>query len=484
VNSIRSRLTIGLLVGFCVLWTGAATALYLYFRTGLLAEFDTTLLANAQALAALTHQRNGIFELDFPGEFIPGFEGGPAANYFQLLSANGKIIDQSPSLGVSHLFPSTDSTEILQYLDLTLPDGQRGRAVSLRFIPQGNEEAPDSQLDKHLGASVILTVALHRAGLDHRLGILATALLVVGGLLAVSTGLGVPLVVHRGLSPLQEVAEHASRIDVESLQLRFPSSNLPTELQPICGRLNELLARLQASFERERQFSADVAHELRTPIAELRSLAEVALRWPGEPAASTSALKETLEIAMQMGTIVNGLLSLARCEAGLQKLDTVPVRVAALMREIWESLADLAREKRLAIFWNMAEDGSMETDLALFRSILINLLSNAVDYSPAGGSIHICVKTETVPWQIDISNSVTDLTPADVPHLFERFWRRDPARSASSHSGLGLALTRVFAKSLGLEIAAYLTTTDVLTFTLRPGSSIREEATMKIPTST
>ena len=476
MNSIRRRLTVGLLVGFCVLWAGGGAALYFNLRAGLLAEFDNTLLANAQALSALTRQQNGKVELDFPGEFMPGFEGRRSANYFQMLSADGTIIDRSPSLESNQLPSAAGAVGAPQYSNLTLPDGRRGRAVTLQFIPQGNEEAPDSQPDPHPGAGVTLTVALHREGLDHRLSLLATTLLIVGGLLAAATGLSVPTVIRRGLSPLEDVAERASHIDIESLQMRFPTSKMQAELLPICSRLNELLARLQASFERERQFSADVAHELRTPIAELRSLAEVALKWPGEPASSTRALQETLEIALQMDTIVNGQLSLARYESGLQGTSRVPVRVAALLSDIWEPLADLASRKRLAVCWNISEDGSVETDPPLFRSILTNLLSNAVQYSPEGGSINVCIETDTVPWQIAISNTVKDLAPADVPHLFERFWRRDPARSSSTHSGLGLALTKAFAKSLELEISAQLTTIGMLKFTLRPRNSKNEES--------
>jgi two-component system sensor histidine kinase QseC len=161
----------------------------------------------------------------------------------------------------------------------------------------------------------------------------------------------------------------------------------------------------------------------------------------------------------------------------------VPVCVAALLREIWAPLAVPAGKKHLVICWHMTEDGSVVTDPALFRSILTNLLFNAVEYTPEGGSIGVCVEAGTAPWQIAISNTVNDLTPADVTHLFERFWRRDPARSSSTHSGLGLALTKAFAKTLGLEIAAELTTADVLTFTLRPGNSKNEESPLSSPTS-
>lgn len=471
MNSIRRRLTVGLLTGFCILWASAGAGLYLNLRAGLLAEFDATLLARAQALSALTRQEKGNVELDFPGELIPGFERGRPVDYFQMWRADGTTLEQSPSLEGNQLSYQAGVTETPRYSDLTLPDGLPGRSVSLRFIPQGSEEAPDLPPAQGAETSVVLAVALHRTGLDHRLNLLATTLLVVGGLLAVATGFGVPAFVRRGLSPLDGLAEQAATIDVASLQLRFLTADLPAELLPICGRLNELLARLQASFERERQFSADLAHELRTPIAELRSLAEVALKWPEEPAATTRALQETLEIALQMDSIVTGLLTLARCEAGLQQRSCASIRVAALLEEIWEALTDPARRKQLAVSWDVAEDAWVETDPAMFRSILTNLLANAVEYSPEGGSIHVRFETGDAPWQITVSNTVDNITPAEVPHLFERFWRRDPARSSSIHNGLGLALARAFAELLGLEINAQLTASNTLTFTLRAQSA-------------
>jgi two-component system sensor histidine kinase QseC len=114
------------------------------------------------------------------------------------------------------------------------------------------------------------------------------------------------------LRPLSSLAKRAETIHASSLQLRFPTDNIPVELLPIAQRLNDLLARLEASFAREQRFSADVAHELRTPIAELRTLAEVALKWPDD--VNQAALKEALNIALQMESVATGLMALARCD--------------------------------------------------------------------------------------------------------------------------------------------------------------------------
>ena len=467
MTSIRRRLTIWVLAGCSVLWAGGAAGLYLDLRAGLLGEFDATLTARAQALAALTRQRGTVVELDFPGEFMPGFERGGAADYFQMQRADGGVFDQSPSLDGHVLAGAAAAAATPQYADVTLPDGSPGRAITLRFTPQsGDDETADSDRNSSTAPAVIVIVALHRSALDDRLKALATTLFGAGVLLAFVTLVGVPVLVRRGLSPLDAVAEQARGIDGASLERRFPSTSLPAELAPICGRLNELLARLQASFERERRFSADVAHELRTPVAELRAAVEVALRWPGDVAEATLALQEAHEIAVQMDGLITRLLTLARCEAGLQPVTREPVYVAALLQEVWEPLAAQAARKQVVTTWAVTEDTCLDTDRTLLRAIFSNLVANAVEYCPEGGSIGVCVPDGHDPWQLEISNTVAELATDDVSHLFDRFWQGDPRRAASFHSGLGLAVSKALAASLGMDITAQLASPTVLRLAL------------------
>jgi len=290
---------------------------------------------------------------------------------------------------------------------------------------------------------------------------LATVLLLVGASMAAITVLVVSVVVRRGLQPLAQLAERAGMIDAASLQLRFPMEQLPAELLPIAGRLNELLARLEAAFERERQFSADVAHELRTPIAELRSLTEVALRWPDDAAATKRTLQEALAIALQMESVVTRLLALARCEAGQMAVRREPVAVAALVAELWEPLAEPARQKNLIVTIGVPAEAQWEADPALLRGILANLLANAVEYCPAGGSVEVRFDGN----ELRVANATDNLSESDLPHLFARFWRKDPARSSGTHCGLGLALARAFARAMECDLKASLSSF-TLTMTL------------------
>jgi two-component system sensor histidine kinase QseC len=463
-------LTFGLLIGFCSLWAAGGTVLYLTIRAGLMAEFDGALKATAEGLAALTTQEEGLVEVDFAGEFMPGFERKRLPDYFQIWRPDGTTVKRSPSLKEWEL-PNRAVSSIKgpKCWDLGLPDGRPGRAIGIRFVPQMEENAWNNQSTAKLNGTVTLVVARHRAVLDHRLRLVTTALLLVGGALAAMTGFAVPLIVGRGLKPLKRLEEHVASIDAHSLQLRFPTSSLPTELRPICQRLNELLARLQASFERERRFSADVAHELRTPIAELRALAEVTLKWPEDLNTTRNALQDALAVALQMESIATGLLALARCEGGLQPVHLEPVFLQPLIKELSQSISDQTRAKQITLSVVVPDDACWLADPTLLRAIFTNLFSNAAQYCPVGGSVRFVVETNDERGQLQVSNTTDDLGADDLPHLFERFWRKDPSRSSPEHCGLGLALTKAYAEALAMELRAELTNPREITLVLSGG---------------
>ena len=241
---------------------------------------------------------------------------------------------------------------------------------------------------------------------------------------------------------------------------------MPAELLPIGQRLNDLLARLDASFARERRFSADVAHELRTPIAELRALAEVALKWPDDLAAARSALQDALAVALQMESIATGLLALARCEGGLLPVRPEAVPLDSLVDEIWQPLADQARVKKLSVRRGVPDGASWHTDPIALRVIVSNLLTNAVEYTPSAGEVRLRFEGSTGSERLLISNTTDHLRSEDLPYLFDRFWRKDASRTSSVHCGLGLALAKAYAESLGLSLRAGMAGPSELTLEL------------------
>jgi signal transduction histidine kinase len=443
------------------LWAGAGAAVYGLQRAGLIAEFDKALEATALTLGPMTEYTGGKLEFDPGGDLMPSFEREDRPDYYQVLRPNGSVLARSRGLKKKALAPGAVTPGSW---DLTLPDGLPGRALAVRFLPKIDEDDPgEGEIRRE---EVTLIVARHRDDLDASLHLLAVTLLLVGAATTGATGIVVALVVGRGLRPLSALARRAAAIDASSLQLRFPAEGLPAELAPIAQRLNDLLSRLEASFARERRFSADVAHELRTPIAELRTLAEVSLRWPQDENAARAALSDALAIALQMESIATHLMALTRCDAGQMPAEAAPVDLATVVEEVWEPFAAQASTKRLHVTMSVPAGATWTIDPGGLRTILSNLLSNAAEYSPVGGAIRLTAEAHDGTGRVIVSNTTTDLGRSDLPHLFDRFWRKDASRSSASHSGLGLSLAKAYADALGCALRADLTREDELTIEL------------------
>jgi signal transduction histidine kinase len=465
MKSIRRRLSLALVLFCCSLWALGGGAAYFAMRAGLIAEFDRAHITDLYALSNNTEQNEAGLKFDSTGDYMPNFQRKIHPDYFQLWENDGTSLYRSPTLLDQPDLPRRVGTLTQPTTwNVILPDGLPGRAIGVRFVPKEDEDAPRRQGSPPLNREVILVAAFHSHSLDTRLRLLATVLLVTGAAMAASTIAAAGLVVRHGLQPLSSLAERAGTIDAKSLQLRFPTDNVPDELLPIAQHLNHLLTRLESSFARERQFSADVAHELRTPISELRILAEVALKWP-DPAAAQSALKDALAIALQMEAIATGLMALASCEARLVDVKPEPVQLRELLDETSHAMASKVRERRLALQIDVPPKSCWCTDRAALRSIVTNLLSNAVEYGEPNTAVKAQVEKTGTAERLRFSNINRELAPEDLPHLFDRFWRKDQARSSSDHSGLGLALAKAYTDSIGMKLEVRLDRPEVI-FTL------------------
>jgi two-component system, OmpR family, heavy metal sensor histidine kinase CusS len=461
MKSIRQQLTLTLMLGFTLLLGAGGLAIYFFTRAELLREFDAGLRTKALTLVALTEQHQDGLHIELPENLSHDFNNDAATEFFQLWRADGTTCKRSESLKGADLPRRFGPRDKPAYWNLNLPRDSDGRAIGLKFSPRADD---DDAASKHVTTrEAILVVAADRRSLDQTLGTLATVLAATGLLILLVTVPVVRFSLRRGHAPLEQLARQAAGITADSLQTRFPVNRMPAELLPITTRLNDLLNRLEASFERERRFSADLAHELRTPLAELRSHAEVEMKW--SEGGESEQHRETLEIALQMEAMVTRLLELSRCEQGKLPIEFNPVLIAPLVEEVWRSQAVKAGQKQLAVNFNIPAGAVIETDRTLFRSILTNLFSNAVDYSPQGGRVEIGWRTEAN--ELTVSNTVHDLSADDLPHLFERLWRKDKSRTGSEHYGLGLSVSRAFAQLLGLNLEARFSDQTTLTLALR-----------------
>ena len=471
MKSLHARLTLALVAAGALLFTALGAAVYLRTRALLTAQFDDSLRARSAALISLLQwEPDGSVELNYKDEFMPEFERRRGGFYFAVwMEKDGSLLEKSRSLHKGTLPRFTGTVAAPEFRDFQIGKASV-RAIGIRTPglvekDAGKEGREPSAHAAGLGADIV--VAGNTTALHARLHTLALELSAGGALGIAAIALLIRATLRIGLRPLDELAAHAARLDATRLAERFPDTGLPAELAPIAARLNDLLSRLQTTFERERRFSADVAHELRTPIAELHTLAEVGtgLAADGHASADIGAFfQDARDIAHRMGSTVATLTLLARCESGGQPIATATVGLADWFEPLLAETAARARIRGL-IFNPEILDAPLDTDAEILTRLLRLLLDNALEYTARGGTIALRADAR----EIALSNGPTALTPADLPHLGERFWRKDPARTDSAHSGLGLALAAELARILGLNLAHELAENSALTVRLNRG---------------
>jgi two-component system sensor histidine kinase QseC len=480
MSSIRQGLTRTLVIGATVLLAAGGTGVYVLTRAALMKQFDGALRTKALAIAGLTQQDEDGVSIDMTAAFMRDLGRPDAADVFEMQRLDtGTLVGRSTALGSAHLPQRAGTEDAPTTWDVMLPSGAAARAIAFTFVPHLTiEEREDKKALAR--ARALLVVACDRRDLDRTLHILAAVLASTGTLMLIAALVMLPRALKRGLGPLDRLAERAAGITADSLATRFESTGMPDELRPISARLNDVLARLERSFERERQFSGDLAHELRTPIAELRSLSELALKWPDTREPGTD--RHALLIAVQMEGIVNRLLALLRSERGQLAVTREAVSLEMFVQSAWTPFAEQAAAKRIEAAIAVGPGPVVHTDPVLLRSILLNLIENAVEYAPEGTRVDVEALVAAGRLEVRVSNLAPGLTTPDLSRLFERFWRRDAARSGGEHSGLGLSLARAFAIAIGCSLTASLTGGPRLTLTLTgpaapptPAASTRTE---------
>jgi two-component system sensor histidine kinase QseC len=468
VRSLRARLTVWLLAGTGLLLVAGGLLLDRVISSRLRREYDAALLDKARSLVTLTEQQDGKIWLELSYDFMPELAAARNPAYFQLWLSDGSVVERSRSLAGRDLPLRGLPVGQSRLRSLTLPDGRHGREVEISFHPRSEQEELLQESSGHsgsdhkeTGATATLAVAVGREDLDALLASLRVTLTaVVLGLLG-GTALLVRALVGVGLAPLDDLARRLEEMDADSLGRELEMEDAPAELVPVVHHLKGLLARLEASFARERSFSANLAHELRTPLAELRAVTEVALKWPEDPSSWEESLAEIRGIGLQMERLVVNLLALARCDARQQTVLKSEVPLCEVAAGCWGSVAAEAAEKGVALRLAIPEELDVYTDREKLSLILSNLLANAVAYGSPGRPVtcSALMKGEGMgsgEFALCIGNFTDALAPGDLPRIFDRFWRKDAARSGGLHNGLGLSLVSALCDVLGLRKEAQL----------------------------
>jgi len=450
VKSVRAFLLSRLLGGATLVLAGAGCAVYFAVARSLSAQFDRNLSDHIQGFASLLFQEGDRVEFEFSDQLMPEYQRAESPAYFELWFEDGELLERSDSLHGGDLsVPEEPAAEPIHWT-APLPDGRKGRYAARRV--EVHHVYPEEGPDRPSARNVLLVVARGREELVRaertvlvQCSLTSLALIGLIALLSFKT-------VERGLDPTRRLAATLDAIQVDHLPTRLEAGELPRELEPVARKTEELVRRLGAALERERRTSADIAHELRTPISELITVSEVALRNGRDAEGARKALGTTRDVAWHMGRSVSTLLKLARLEMGAESYDRAPVDLGGIVRELLRSLARVANERGLRVQNRVAAEERVEGDEDVLRIVVSNLLSNALYYSPPGGSVECRCERTPEGWRLEVENPAPELLPEDLRALAEPFWRKDRARADRNRSGLGLALSRALADRTGMEL--------------------------------
>jgi len=459
--SIRRQLTVRILAATLILLFAAGSLFLEVIHRRLVQDFDRLLLAEAEMLQRNTERKGRFILWDLPDAYAAGSRTDPDPDYCQLYLKDGTVVGVSQTLGTDNLPLLAGRSNAVW--DAVLPDGRHGRLVQKTFLPRSDapetEVMPDDPREQSFqipgttspaDTEVVLVVARSREQLDDLLNSLYLSGIGVVMTLACVLAWLVRRAILRALRPIEEINAQISQIAPDTLAKRLHISAPPVELAAIEATVNRLLNRVEQAFERERQFSNNLAHELRTPITELRTACEVGGRWPDDVKSTRQFFHDTREIALHLEKLVGTLLTLSRCEGGNLPVQSRRIELRAIVRGCWQRA--VVPEMRLQFHERVAAEITVECDEDILEIILRNLMDNAVAHS-APGTVVECVGIATPAGaELRLSNTVNDLEPADLDHIFDRFWRKEESRTDRYHSGLGLSIVKAYCEMLGLRL--------------------------------
>lgn len=299
--------------------------------------------------------------------------------------------------------------------------------------------------------------------------ILGSALMIFPFVLIVAAGGGY-LIAGRAVRPIDRITTEVEDItDGRSLHRRLAVESTGDEMTRLTTTLNAMIGRLETSFGALRRFTADASHELKTPLAVMRADVERAMQLPSHSPDQLVALEEALQQTTRMADLVDSLLTLARADEGRFDLHREVVPLEPLVREVMETALILGEEGELQVTMPTIDELTVMGDRTRLRQLFLNLVTNAIKYTPRGGKVELNLVRQGTQAQFSVKDSGIGIAAADLPYIFERFWRADRVRSRSSERsgfGLGLAISQWIAQAHGGQLTVHSRLNRGSTFTV------------------
>jgi heavy metal sensor kinase len=442
LGTIRVRLTVWYVALLALGLVGFSAFLYFSLSRSLYAQMDRALAAEGRQMNAEVDVDRGPQgdELEFEGEDDELEPGVLVALYdlagTRIFASDTNYLPTGPvgpaltrAVQGEHAFSTVTMPDGGTWRLLTRPATYKGRTVGVLQVARSQREV-EATLDS-LGR--LLAVALP----------LMLVPAVAGGL----------FLAGRALNPIDRIVRTAETISADDLSRRLNVPASADELGRLAATFDRMLDRLERAFQRQRQFTADAAHELRTPLALLTSQADLALAQPRTESEYRAALTSISADTARMSQLLTDLLTLARADAGHEPLARERLDLSALADDVVSAMAPLAESKGVRLLSDAGRAVMVEADQTRVTQLLVNLVDNGLKYTPAGGTVTVSVAPGWDGPVLRVTDTGVGIDPEHLPHLFERFYRVDKARSrAEGGAGMGLAICQWIARAHGGDI--------------------------------
>jgi heavy metal sensor kinase len=433
INSLRFRITAWYLAFFALLFTAFGIFLYGVLAASLERRLDEALVSYAATAA-------GIFQdevIELAGDVDKA--AAQAISEIKQQGATIAIFDGEQPIG-STLPPPAG-------LGATLRGIHSARVIAIPHAGANGYRAAVHPAPS-LGINYLAVAVAPLDSVVDNLKLVRQVLLFALPMLLAIAGLGGYLLTTRGLAPLQSMASQAHGISGTNLGKRIDIGNAAGELMVLSASFNDLLGRLDQSFETMRRFVADASHELRTPMAVIQGEADVALSQQRSAGEYRESLAVILEESRRLSRLIGDLLNLARADAGSVTLRVEEIYLNDLLADCCRSLEPLADTRGVRLGCLPADDAPFRGDEQLLRRLILNLLDNAIRYTPRGGEVSASLETGPAGVRLRIADTGIGVAPDAVSRIFERFYRTDLARSREDGGfGLGLSIVKWIAES-------------------------------------
>lgn len=445
--SFRKRLALAHLAAIVLVLALTALGGYWTLSRAVHDQLDAALLALAETELGMLADDSGqpvrVHEVP-PGPAPPSFER--LDRLVQIVDADGQVVARSANLGAARL-PTPPA--LLARLSA-------GEVVFETLSGYGTEPTRMVSVPvRSHGRLRAVQVAGSLDDVNHVVQSASTLFAATGVALILAVGWAGALLTRRVFGAIDDVVQQARRIGEADLSKRLPHPGTPDEIGRLVDTLNEMLDRIEHSFEAQRRFTADASHELRSPLSRLRTELEVALRRPRDASDYVDTMRSCVEEVQRLTLLVDELLVLARLDAGQERGPAETVSLNTLAEEAIRRMEPMAREHQVRIVLDPAPPVTAAVARGPATLVLANLLDNAVKFSTPEGCITVHLATEGAHAVMSVADQGPGISVSELPYLFERFFRGSAARAgAPSGVGLGLALSQAIVHAHGGRIDA------------------------------